>query len=99
MTAEVISDERMGPMPDGDLRLIPIDELTESPWNPRKHFPPAAMAELTDSMRTNGFRDWLPLLVRGRPASKGFEIGAGHRRSRAARAAGITMIPCIVREM
>jgi ParB/RepB/Spo0J family partition protein len=94
-------------IPEGELKLIAIDELHESDWNPRQYYPEAAMVELIESMRSSGFREWLPLMVRPRPESAwkaigepaGYEIGAGHRRSRAARAAGITMVPCVVRPM
>lgn len=78
---------------------VPVDELFESPWNPRQYYPEGPMQELIESMRTNGYRDWLPLVVRPRPEGTGYEIGAGHRRSRAAKAAGISHVPCIVREM
>jgi ParB family chromosome partitioning protein len=94
--------------PDGALRMIPIEELYESPWNPRQVFPEAAMQELVESMRSSGFRTWLPLMVRPigersevwhSIAKPGYEIGAGHRRRRAAELAGIKLIPCVVREM
>lgn len=81
-----------------EIRDISLTDLHESPWNPRQHFPEAAMNELTESIRQNGFRRWLPLVVRPR-VEGGYEIGAGHRRSRAAFDAGITSVPCIVREM
>lgn len=86
------------PMPEGKLVQIAIEQLFESQWNPRQFYPQTAMDELVESMRASGFHEWLPLMVRPR-AEGGFEIGAGHRRSRAARAAGITVVPCIVREM
>lgn len=85
----------------GEIREIPLDQLRESPWNPRQYYPEAAMKELVESMKQSGFRPWLPLMVR--PLDNGdfgeFEIGAGHRRSRAAREAGLISVPCIVREM
>lgn len=92
---------------DSEVRMIRIDELVESPLNPRQQYPQAAMDELVQSMKTSGFRTWLPLLVRPAPddvwrmpaLEQAFEIGAGHRRSRAARLAGLEMVPCIVRPM
>lgn len=80
------------------VQMVPIEDLHESAWNPRQYYPEAAMAELVESMRTSGFREWLPLLVRPREDG-GYEIGAGHRRRRAAEIAGIKMVPCIVRDM
>jgi Predicted transcriptional regulators len=90
-------------IPEGELRTIPIGELYESPDNPRQHYPEAAMSELVESMKQSGFRPWLPLLVRpcGQSSAiwrklgdvSGYEIGAGHRRRRAAELAGISAHP------
>jgi ParB/RepB/Spo0J family partition protein len=79
----------------GGVQLIPLSDLHESPWNPRTIYPEVRMRELIASMRANGFRSWQPMLVRPRPEG-GYEIGAGHRRRRAAEAAGITEIPCTI---
>ncbi len=80
------------------VQMVPTGEVYDSPRNPRQHYPETAMAQLVESMRTSGFRPWLPLVVRPR-ADGGYEIGAGHRRRRAAEAAGILMVPCLIREM
>lgn len=80
------------------VQWLLLDELHESAWNPRQYYPEVQMAELVQSMKESGFRDWLPLMVRPIPG-QGYEIGAGHRRSRAAREAGLSKVPCIVREM
>ena len=86
-----------------ERRLIPLSLLIESPWNPRQFFPEGPMGELVESMKASGFREWLPLVVRPLPMGNGnqpvYEIGAGHRRRRAAELAGITEVPCIVKEM
>jgi len=82
-------------MEQADFRMIPLGELRESALNPRKHFDPARLEELTTSVRTHGVRT--PLLVR--PNGKGYEIGAGHRRFRAAAAAGLAEVPAVVRAM
>lgn len=84
--------------PSGERRLVSLHELHESPWNPRQHFPEEAMQELVESMKAGGFREWLPLMVRPR-AEGGYEIGAGHRRRRAAELAGILEVPCIIRAL
>jgi ParB/RepB/Spo0J family partition protein len=68
--------------------------ITESPLNPRKEFAKAALDELTASVTERGVLE--PLLVR--PAGKGFEVIAGARRLRAAKAAGLKLVPCMVRE-
>lgn len=77
------------------FRQLPLGELFESPLNPRQYFAKEALAELTASITTHGVIT--PLLAR--PAGKGFEIAAGHRRFRAAKAAGLTQVPVLVRAM
>ncbi len=78
-----------------ELKILPIDKLQESPNNPRKRFDVAALAELSESIKSSGILT--PILVR--PSAKGFEIGAGHRRFRASKMAGLKDVPCIVRDM
>jgi ParB/RepB/Spo0J family partition protein len=84
---------------NGKKMTLGLSELRESEWNPRKHFPTASMAELVASMREHGFREWLPIVVRQDSVDHDmYEIGAGHRRYRAAREAGLTEVPCLVIE-
>ena len=82
-------------MADTTYQEIPIAQLRESPLNPRKHFDVEKLKELTASILANGIHT--PLLVR--PVNAHFEIGAGHRRYRAARAAGVDVVPALVRPM
>lgn len=82
--------------------LIPLSALRESRRNPRQSFNKEALDELTDSVRARGILT--PLLVRPIAHKKDgavshYEIGAGHRRFRAARAAGLEHVPAVVREM
>lgn len=89
----------------GELRRIPLEQLVESPWNPRKHFDPAKLAETAESLRTNG--QLTPIIVRpwhkhsGTGAAVGdrYEIGAGHRRFRAAPQADLTSLLAVVRPL
>jgi ParB/RepB/Spo0J family partition protein len=76
-------------------QVLPLEVLHESPLNPRKHFDPTALADLAASIAAKGVLT--PLLVRVNSA--GYEIGAGHRRFRAAKMAGLTEVPAIVRVM
>jgi len=81
------------------LQQIPIEKLAPSPFNPRKAFAKAELAELADSIRAQGVIE--PLLVR-EISTNGhwhFEIVAGERRWRAAQLAEIKMLPAIVREL
>lgn len=76
---------------------IPIDSLSESPFNPRKDF--GDLGELVESIRSKGVLQ--PLLVRHKKgkADGPFELVFGHRRLRAAKKAGLEKLPCIVREI
>jgi ParB family chromosome partitioning protein len=90
-----IIGEPPGPAEFVTLRL---DQLAESPHNPRKHFDPAALAELASSLGVTGM--WEPMLVRPHKSGDGvYEIASGHRRFRAAKMAGLVEVPAIIRTM
>ncbi|MCU1266034.1 MAG: hypothetical protein JWM21_2352 [Acidobacteria bacterium] len=74
---------------------IAIDLIDPSPVQPRSHFDDRSLKELAMSIRENGIVQ--PILVR--PSGARFELVAGERRWRAARAAGLERIPAIVREI
>jgi ParB family chromosome partitioning protein len=86
-----------GSRPEGALRMIPIEELHPSAAQPRKSFDDARLAELAESLRTQGVIQ--PLVVRARQSGGGFEIIAGERRWRAAQRAGLHEVPAVVREV
>lgn len=77
------------------FQMIPLGQLHESALNPRKTFNAKSMEDLVASVKAKGVIT--PLLVR--PNAKGFEIAAGHRRYRAAKAAGLAELPAVVRAM
>lgn len=72
---------------------LSLDLIVESALNPRRRYDPKTMEELTQSIRTRGIDT--PIIVR--QAGDYFELAAGHRRCRAARAAGLTAVPALVR--
>jgi ParB family chromosome partitioning protein len=77
---------------------IAIDRIVPNPKQPRRTFVEADLEELTESIRTKGIIQ--PILVRPDPAQpEMFEIIAGERRWRAARRAGLSVVPAVVREM
>ncbi|KQT85536.1 ParB/RepB/Spo0J family partition protein [Aurantimonas sp. Leaf443] len=79
-------------------RYVPLDRIVANPFNPRKTFDEAELAELASSIRTHGVVQ--PLLVRPRPGVAGaFELVAGERRLRAAKLAGLTEVPVVLREI
>ena len=75
---------------------MPLTALHPNPRQPRTRFDDEAMAELAESIRTNGLLQ--PILVRPRPAG-GYEIVAGERRYRAALRAGVSRAPIVVRNL
>ncbi|HYV11316.1 MAG TPA: ParB/RepB/Spo0J family partition protein [Pyrinomonadaceae bacterium] len=74
---------------------VEIDSIVPGPMQPRTHFDEASLESLADSIRTHGIVQ--PLLVRRRDG--GYELIAGERRWRAARLAGITRVPVVVKEV
>jgi ParB family chromosome partitioning protein len=81
---------------EGDtLVQIRIDQVEANPNQPRKTFDSNALDELTASIRSSGLIQ--PVVVRRQ--GLGYQLIAGERRWRAARQAGLTQIPAIVREV
>jgi ParB family chromosome partitioning protein len=76
-------------------REVQIEAITPNPYQPRQDFDPQRLAELVDSVKEHGVLQ--PLLVR-RLGPDRFELIAGERRFRAAREAGLTTVPALVRE-
>ena len=71
-------------------------EISDFPNHPFKVRMDAAMQEMTESVKQYGVL--VPALVRPKPEG-GYEMVAGHRRKKAADLAGLTEIPCIVRQL
>src|SRR5439155_1624205 len=86
----------MGGLAEGsaELAYLPIDDLHPNPRQPRRRFEAEAHQGLSDSIRVRGVVQ--PVLVRPRAAG-GYELIAGERRWRAAREAGLTAVPAVVR--
>jgi ParB family chromosome partitioning protein len=81
---------------DRDRLLLPIDQILLTDDQPRKHFNPRPMTQLTQSVRIHGIIE--PILVR--PVEDDlYELVAGERRYRAAQAAGLTEVPVVIREL
>jgi ParB family transcriptional regulator, chromosome partitioning protein len=78
-----------------DSHLIQLDLIVPNHMQPRTHFDEAKLAELAESISANGLVQ--PLLVRR--SGNGFELIAGERRWRAAKLAGLTRVPAIVRDV
>jgi ParB family chromosome partitioning protein len=78
-----------------ELLHLPVESIHPNPRQPRKRFEPEASAGLAASIRHQGILQ--PIVVRRR-VDGGFELIAGERRWRAARAAGIPTLPALVRD-
>lgn len=76
------------------VEQISIKECRTNPYQPRKTFDADAIEELKVSIQEYGIIQ--PLIVR--KSIKGYEIVAGERRFRAAKEAGLTEIPAIVKD-
>lgn len=80
--------------PTPTIVMIPRAQIVRSPLNPRKSFNEQRLAELVASLRAKGIKS--PLQVRPGKKADTFELIAGERRHRAAEAAGLDLLPCIV---
>ena len=80
-----------------NVQEIETDKIQPNRYQPREEFDEASLSELTDSVGRYGVLQ--PILVRCLPGEAGsYELIAGERRLRAAKAAGLTHVPVLVRE-
>src|SRR3990170_1229016 len=80
---------------EGLIRDLPIHEIRPSRLQPRREVSPEDVAELAASIADRGVLQ--PIVVR--PTDDGYELVAGERRWRAALAAGLQVIPAVVRHL
>jgi len=73
---------------------VPVAAVSPNPRQPRREFPGESLAALARSIREVGVLQ--PIVVRARDG--GYELVAGERRVRAARLAGLSTIPAVLRE-
>jgi ParB family transcriptional regulator, chromosome partitioning protein len=79
---------------DPVLRDVPINDIEPNPHQPRQHFEEEALVDLAASIREIGVLQ--PILVRPLDGNR-YQLIAGERRWRAAKRAGLDMIPAIIR--
>jgi ParB family chromosome partitioning protein len=77
------------------LAEVAVDQIEVNPFQPRRTFAADKLKELADSIRSSGVVQ--PVLLRR--ADDRYQLIAGERRWRAAREAGLTTIPAVVREI
>ncbi|MCL5116807.1 MAG: ParB/RepB/Spo0J family partition protein [Firmicutes bacterium] len=73
---------------------VKLDQIAANPYQPRRYFRDDELTELADSIRTHGVIQ--PVLLRA--TEGGYQLIAGERRVRAARVAGLSSIPAVVKE-
>ena len=80
----------------GGVQELELSDLTPREDQPRKYFDERELEALAASVREEGIKN--PLHVRRRPGG-GYEVLAGERRLRAARAAGLARVPVMVHDV
>ena len=90
------SESSNSPASEGAPTVLDMDQLVAGVYQPRKRMDEGALYELAESIKSQGIMQ--PLLVR-KLAAGGYEIIAGERRFRAAKLAGLTQVPVLVRDV
>src|SRR3990167_10939101 len=86
--------EQVIPQARAQVLEVGVNEIVENPRQPRQHFSPSELEDLILSIKEHGILQ--PLIVTNVPS--GYELIAGERRLRAAKALGLSTVPAIVRE-
>ncbi|MDC0610922.1 ParB/RepB/Spo0J family partition protein [Vibrio sp.] len=81
---------------DGELADISINQLKPGVYQPRKDMSPEALEELSASIQSQGIIQ--PIVIRSL-GNDTYEIIAGERRWRAARHAGLSQVPCLIKNV
>ncbi len=81
------------------VETAPVSRIAPCPFQPRQRFDPERLEELRRAIESQGVIE--PLIVRRAPGGEDgrYELIAGERRLRAARAAGLETVPIIVRDL
>lgn len=80
---------------DGALMTLAVEKIKENPWQPRRDFDEDALLDLTESIREKGVLS--PLIVTEKDGQ--ILLVAGERRLRAAKQAGLSEVPVIMRSL
>jgi len=78
------------------VREIPIDDITPNPYQPRQRLDAESLQELAQSIIEHGLIQ--PLIVTYAEEEGKYQLIAGERRWQAARLAGLSTVPAIVKE-
>jgi len=91
-----VQADKVGRERSRDAYTIDIDRIVPDPDQPRKEFEPEALDRLADSLKTRG--QLQPIQVRWDAAVDRYVVVMGERRWRAAQAAGLKTLSCVVRD-
>lgn len=80
-----------------DKQSLTIESITLVANQPRRYFDPDKLRQLTESVKQHGILE--PILVRPTEKDGMYELVAGERRFRAAKAVGLTSIPVVIRSL
>lgn len=84
----------------GQVSQVELSQLRAGKYQPRQHMDESSLYELAESIKAQGvMQPIIVRVVREDGGSESYEIIAGERRSRAAKLAGLTEIPAIVRDV
>ena len=81
---------------ENSVILVPVEMVSPNPRQPRNMMYPEEMEELTASVREHGVLQ--PLIVTLGESQGNYILIAGERRLQAARLAGLTLVPVLVRQ-
>ncbi len=91
------ADDAAAATPAGTPMMLALDALAPGQYQPRTRMDEGALYELAESIKAQGIMQ--PILVRRVSAGTGYEIIAGERRFRAARLAGLSEVPVLLRDV
>jgi ParB family chromosome partitioning protein len=99
LLGDYMGEELTAGAPGAHTRPIAVAAIAPNPFQPRREFADAELAELAASIQQNGLLQ--PIVVRPAPNGAGakWELVAGERRWRAIMKLGWTEIPAVVREV
>jgi ParB family chromosome partitioning protein len=80
-----------------DIRQIPVEKIKPNRHQPRVHFDPASLEELSQSIKAHGLAQ--PLMVTETETPGEYELVVGERRLRASKLAGLATVPCTVKKL
>lgn len=92
-TEIVVSPEKKMAYATNQMNEIPVGKIEVNPYQPRTYFDPEALAELSESIKTQGIIQ--PITVRKN--GEVYQLISGERRLQASKLAGLTTIPAYIR--